>query len=78
MENPTFQACIDGPVTAHQSPQHRHDTPRQRTHIDLDLLPVRVLNRGIITLDPDILDELCWQDGQKRTVGGVGILTSEA
>jgi hypothetical protein len=39
-------------------------TPRQRTHIDLDLLAVRVLNRRIIALDPDILDELCCSDGQ--------------
>jgi hypothetical protein len=66
MENPTSQACIDDPGTTHQSLQHRHGTPRQRTHIDLDLLPVRVLNRGIIALDPDILDELCWQDGQDK------------
>ena len=47
-------------------------TPRQRTHIDLDLLAVRVLNRRIIALDPDILDELCWRDvvSQRAIRGG--------
>jgi hypothetical protein len=72
MENPTSQACIDDPGTTDQSLQHRHETPRQRTHIDLDLLPVRVLNRGIIALDPDILDELCWEDGQDKAHEGGG------
>jgi hypothetical protein len=41
-----------------------YTTPQQRTHIDLDLLAVRVLNRRIIALDPDILDELCCSDSQ--------------
>ena len=72
MENPTSQACIDDPVAVCQSPQHRHESPRQRTHIDLDLLAVRVLNRGIIALDPDILNELCWADGQNEAHQGGG------
>ena len=72
MENPTSQACIDDPGTTDQSLQHRHETLRQRTHIDLDLLPVRVLNRGIIALDPDILDELRWQQSQEKVHQGGG------
>jgi hypothetical protein len=53
-------------------------TPRQQTHIDLDLLPVRVLNRRIIALDPDVLDELCCSEGQNEAHQGVENLTSEA
>jgi len=70
MENPTSQACIDDPVIVRQSWQHRHETLGRQTHIDLDLLPVRVLNRGIIALDPDILDELRWQESQKEALKG--------
>jgi hypothetical protein len=53
-------------------------TPRQRTHIDFDLLAVRVLNCRIVALDPDILDELCCSDGQNEADQGVVNLTSEA
>lgn len=31
------------------------------TYIYFDLLPIRVLNRGVVALDPDILDELCFE-----------------
>lgn len=53
----TFPAYIGGPVSMISS-CFRRLILAILTHINLDLLPIRVLNRRIITLDPNILHEL--------------------
>lgn len=35
------------------------------THIDINLLPVRIFNCWIVALDPDILNELCCIKSEK-------------
>ena len=40
----------------------------RQTYINLYLFPVRIFNRGIITLNPDILDELRWSFDYNKSV----------
>jgi hypothetical protein len=40
------------------------------TYIDIDGLPIRILNRRIVAFNPNILDELSWR-GPSATAGGM-------
>lgn len=57
------------------------DTTRQeRTHINFDLLAVRVFDRWVVAFDPDILDKLRWAESENKAhlERGFVNLTSEA
>lgn len=44
------------------------DVGHDKTHINLNLFPVRILNCWVITFNPNILDELRWNDVRRYIV----------
>jgi len=58
----TSQVCIAGPYLQSVTGEHpgitHYNNRRIMTYIHLDLLTIRVLDRWIISLDPDISNKL--------------------